>query len=124
MKLTNTLLALTAMTQAARAGRGDRPGDQSAIRVATGFRDLSSQAAVGTPIALCMDGSTPLRVEILTATPTIVDYGWDGARSASAFVTPVSRSLSLAAPPQRGMRQLTTRPVVAGTAAAVVVQKS
>jgi hypothetical protein len=92
-------------------------------KVAIGSRDLSSPAAVGSPIALCIDQSTPLSVRITSAASAIVDYGWDGARSASALVTSVSRSLSLAAPPQRGMRQLTTRPAVAGTAAEVVVQK-
>jgi hypothetical protein len=96
-------------------GRGD---------AAISSRDLSSQAAVGSPIALCMDQSSPLSVRVTSTGPAIIDYGWDGARSASAIVMTGSRTLSIAAPAQRGMRQLTTRPAIAGTAGEVAVLKS
>jgi hypothetical protein len=89
--------------------------------VAVDSRDLSSQSMVGTPIALCMDQGTRLNVRVTSADPFIVDYGWDGARSASALVTPASLSLTLAAPP--GMRQLMTRSAIAGAAAEVAVRK-
>ena len=92
-------------------------------KVAISSDDRPLEVAAGSPVALCVDRPAALVLEISSAAGAIVDYGWDGARTATVLAPPGSRLSRTVASPEMGIRQLTTRAIVPGTAANIVVRK-